>query len=113
EKCREIRCQFSLFKLATNQSVEHISCPITIGMPSAANLSPARLCSLLLALFQQRKYAARPVLTMYAVQMQLLLPFLLRSGAVVNTSALLRPFRRMYAKGVEFDAHTLLTIACA
>ncbi|KAL3073151.1 hypothetical protein niasHS_002812 [Heterodera schachtii] len=76
-------------------------------------LSPARLCSLLLALLAHRrsKYAAKPVLAMYAVQMQLVLPFLLRSGAVVNLSALLRPFRRMYAKGVEFDAHTLLTIA--
>ncbi|KAL7071545.1 hypothetical protein ACQ4LE_009627 [Meloidogyne hapla] len=61
----------------------------------------------------QRKYAAKPVLTIYVVQMLLIAPFIIRSGVRLNLNALMKPFQRMYAKGIEFDINTLVMIASA
>uniref|UniRef100_A0A915LQQ4 Uncharacterized protein n=1 Tax=Meloidogyne javanica TaxID=6303 RepID=A0A915LQQ4_MELJA len=61
----------------------------------------------------QKKYAAKPVLTIYVVQMLLIAPFIIRSGVPLNLNALMKPFQRMYAKGIEFDINTLVMIASA
>ncbi|KAF7635491.1 hypothetical protein Mgra_00005029 [Meloidogyne graminicola] len=91
---------------------------VSSSLCSSTSSTRQRRSNRIISIFQmitrilnQRKYAAKPVLTIYVVQMLLIAPFIIRSGVPLNLNALMKPFHRMYAKGIEFDINTLIMIS--